>query len=87
MTRATHANIAAMTVGDTTPEAQAVQWEVQRSLSGEQRVLIALEMSLLVRELNRAGIRCEHPDWTEAEVQRELIRRTFLPGEVPAGLR
>jgi len=36
-------------------------------MSGEQRLLLAFEMSMSVRELNRAGIRHDHPDWTEAQ--------------------
>ena len=33
-----------MTITDTTPSAQAVHWQVQRAMTGEQRLLIALEM-------------------------------------------
>ena len=43
-------------------------------------------MSLFARELARAGIRQHHPDWTEAEVSRELLSLTFLPAPLPAGL-
>jgi Rv0078B-related antitoxin len=56
-------------------------------MSGEQRVLIALEMSLFARELARAGIREQHPDWSDTQVAYELIRRAFLPGTMPVRLR
>jgi hypothetical protein len=56
-------------------------------MTGEQRVVLALEMSLFARELARAGIRQEHPQWTETQIQRELWRLAFLPGPLPAKLR
>jgi hypothetical protein len=65
--------------------AQAIQLQILRGMSGEQRLLLALEMSLFAREL-RARIRQEHPEWTEAQVVRELLRLSFLPAEMPPGL-
>lgn len=56
-------------------------------MSGERRLLLALEMSLFARELAREGIRRDYPDWTEAQVARELLRLAFLPAPLPAGLR
>lgn len=75
-----------MFVSDTTPEAQAIQESIRCAMTGEQLLLLAWEMSLFARELARAGIRQDHPDWTEAEVSRELLRLTFLPALLPAGL-
>jgi len=72
---------------DSSPAAQAIQIEIQRAMSGEQRLLLALEMSLFARELSRAGIRSEHPEWSEAQVARELLRQAFLPLPLPARLR
>jgi Rv0078B-related antitoxin len=68
---------------DTTPAAQALQLKIQRSLGGEQRLLLALEMSLFARELGRANIRQQHPDWPEGRVVRELLRLAFLPAPLP----
>jgi hypothetical protein len=56
-------------------------------MTGEQRLLLAFEMSTFARELARAGIQREHPDWPEANVARELLRLAFLPEPLPAGLR
>jgi hypothetical protein len=56
-------------------------------MGGEQRLLMALEMSIFTRELAKQGIREQHPEWSNAEVAYELIRRAFSPGEVPARLR
>jgi len=52
-------------------------------MSGEQRLLLAFEMSMFARELNRERIRNEHPDWSEARVARELLRLAFLPTPLP----
>jgi len=56
-------------------------------MSGEQRLLLAFEMSLFARELAKEGIRSEHPEWSEARVARELLRLAFLPAPLPAPLR
>ncbi len=53
-------------------------------MSGEHRLLLALEMSDFARELAKAGIRREHPDWPEASVSRELLRLAFFPAPLPA---
>jgi hypothetical protein len=71
---------------DTSPAAQAVQLDIQRSMSGEQRLLLAYEMSMVGRELNRARLRDEHPEWTEAQIARELLRLAFFPQPLPPGL-
>jgi len=69
---------------DTSPAAQALQLEIQRRMSGEQRMLLAFEMSLFARELAKAGIRHEHPEWSEARVAREMLRLAFFPAPLPA---
>jgi len=56
-------------------------------MTEEQRLLLAIEMSLFARALAKAGIRQEHPDWTEAQVARELLRLAFLPQPLPEKLR
>jgi len=70
-------------ITDTSPAAQAVQLEIQRSMSGEQRLLLAYEMSMLARELSRERIRHEHPEWQEPQIVRELLRLAFLPHSLP----
>jgi hypothetical protein len=76
----------ALAIPDTTSKARVIQEQVLRNMTGEQRLLLAWDMSLFARELARAGIRQEHPDWTEAQVIRELLRLAFLPAPLPAGL-
>jgi hypothetical protein len=71
---------------DTSPAAQAVQLEIHRAMSGEQRMLLAFEMSLFARELAKEGIRREHPEWSQARVARELLRLAFFPAPLPPGI-
>jgi len=74
-------------VTDTTPVAQAIQVKVQRSLPGAQRLVIALEMSLVARELSLVRLRRQHPEWSDAELKRELLRYSFAANNLPPGLR
>ena len=56
-------------------------------MSGERKIILAYEMSMLARELNRARLRQEHPEWKEKEIVRELLRLAFFPKPLPAGLK
>jgi hypothetical protein len=69
---------------DTSPAAQVVQLEILRAMSGEQRLLLAFEMSLFARELAREGVRREHPEWPEALVTRDLLKLAFFPAPLPS---
>jgi hypothetical protein len=72
-----------MTVRDTSPEAEAMQVRVQQRMTGEQRLLLALDMSLFARKLAALRIRQDHPEWTDWEIKRELLRLAFLPQPLP----
>jgi len=74
-----------VSISDTTPNAKAVQLEIHRSMTGEQRLILAFEMCEFARELNRARLRREHPEWSEAQINREIIRLAFHPQPLPAG--
>jgi hypothetical protein len=65
---------------DTSPEAAAFQEAIYRKMSPERRVEIAWEMSLLAREFSLAGIRSEHPGFSENEVMHTYIREVLLSG-------
>jgi hypothetical protein len=73
-------------LSDTSPSAQAVQFQILRAMTEGQRLLLALDMSLFARELTRAGIRQDHPEWSETQIARELIRLAFLPDPLPVWL-
>ena len=76
-----------MALSDTTPEIEAMQIRIIRSMTAEERLLLALEMSLFSREIMKTGVRMDHPDWTEDEVRMEILRRAFLPAPLPAWIR
>ena|GEM_PF-1215951 len=84
---AARGNIFLVPLTDTSPSAQSVQLNIQQSMSGEQRLLLAFEMSVFARELTKARIQREHPEWHASQVFLELIRLAFLPASMPAHLR
>lgn len=72
--------------GDTTPEAAAIHSMVIEQMTVARRLALAFDMSELARSLARARLREQHPDWGEPDLDRELLRLAFLPGELPPGL-
>ena len=68
-------------LSDTSPEAAAIQDEIFRRMTPEQRVRLALEMSESMRNVALAGLRSRRPELNEAELSRELLRvmYDFLP--------
>jgi hypothetical protein len=76
-----------MAISDTTPEIEAIQIAIRQSLTVQQRLQIALDMSLFARELTKAGIRRDHPDWSERQIMMEVFRLAFLPDPLPAWVR
>jgi hypothetical protein len=79
-------NILFMALSDTSPEVEAMQSRIHERMTGEQRLLMALEMSYFAHELAKQGLRDTHPDWPEERVRREFLRSLFPPGTAPAGL-
>ena len=75
-----------MTIRDTSRDAEEVQLGIFRKMTGEQRLKLALEMSDFARNLSLSRIRAEHPEWSDWEVKRELLRLDFLPAPLPPGL-
>lgn len=49
--------------------------EVLRCMTPEQRLMKALELSEMSRELTRAGLRERFPDASEEEIQRLFLER------------
>jgi len=67
--------------------ASAMQDAVHRRLSGSQRLAIAIDMSLIARELAIAGLKHRHPDWSEETIRKELLRQQFPRDKIPPPLR
>lgn len=62
-----------------TPQAALDQQiEQYRRMSGEERLTIALDLYELSCEVSREGIRHQHPDCDEAEIDRLLRERLDL---------
>jgi hypothetical protein len=59
---------------DTSEAAHAIQLQLYRTAGPERRVEIAAELSEIIRELSRAGVRMRNPGLSEAEVTREVLR-------------
>jgi len=70
---------------DTSDEAARQQLEAQRRLGEAGRIRIAIDMSLTARALAAARLRRDHPEWSEADVTRQLLRYAFAPGNLPPG--
>jgi len=66
-----------MIARDTTPDAAAVQETAYRNAGPAGRLRIAMELSDLVRALAAAGVRKQHPEYTEAEVTEALIWQIY----------
>jgi hypothetical protein len=72
---------------DTSPEIAEMQIRIRRTMTPEQRLLVALDISHCCRELRKAGIRRDHPEWSERQIMIELFRLAFLPEPLPAWVR
>ncbi|MEW6302136.1 MAG: hypothetical protein AB1705_01610 [Verrucomicrobiota bacterium] len=53
------------------------QIEIYRKMSGAKRLQIAEDLYWTARKWKAAGVKAQHPDWTEEQVQDE-VRRIFL---------
>jgi len=60
---------------DTTIEAARKQFEILRKLSPQKRALISFEISDNVRENAIAGIKKLYPDFSDAQIKMEVLRR------------
>ncbi len=72
---------------DTTREADARQREVVRRLGGPSRLLLALDMSVAARAFTLARLRRRHPEYSERELNKALLRLAFAANDLPPPLR
>lgn len=75
-----------MSFSDTKPEIQAMQDRKILSMTGEQRLQMALELSRITHALAKQGIHDRHPDWPEEKVKREFLRSLLTSGAFPSEL-
>jgi hypothetical protein len=62
---------------DTDAQAHAVQLEIYRGMTPEQRSALGVSLSDAVRETARAGIRARHPAYTARDLDRALFRLLY----------
>ena len=72
---------------DTSVEADALQLEILRRMDGASRLRLALDMSLAARALALAGLRQRHPDYSERDLTRALLRLAFPSDALPPPLQ
>jgi len=53
------------------------QFNVMRKISGERRLQLTEELFWSARRMKAAGLRIQHPEWTEEQIISE-VRRIFL---------
>jgi hypothetical protein len=46
-----------------------------RRMTGQERFQIGLQLYDLARSIVRSGVRDQHPDWNDEQVEREVTRR------------
>ena len=68
---------------DTSQAALTLQVSIHRGLTGAQRLQVALDMSEWARELCLTRLRRRHPEWSDRDLKRELLRYAFLSGDGP----
>jgi hypothetical protein len=56
----------------TSPE----QFAAYRAMTGAQRLQVAEQLYWSARKMKLAGLRSQHPDWTEQQLEDE-VRRIF----------
>ena len=57
------------------PSANEVQAQIFRRMTPAERLECCYQWTELAYELARAGVRIQHPEWTPAQVEREVGRR------------
>jgi hypothetical protein len=53
------------------------QKRIYQSMTAEQKLEVSLRLYYSARELKAAGLRAQHPDWTEEQI-RDKVREIFL---------
>ena len=61
-------------LSDTHPQADAIQRDIIRRMTTEERLRLALEMSQSMRNVALAGLRSRRPDLDDKGLSRELLR-------------
>ena len=68
---------------DTSTEAGAIQRDIFRRMTTQQRLRLALEMSESMRNVTLAGLRSRRPELDADELWQELIRIMYRSATQP----
>jgi len=60
---------------DTSPDIRKIQIEINRKRTIEERFQLLDEMNRAMRERIVAGVRAQFPDWSDEQVNEEVVRR------------
>lgn len=58
-------------------QASPKQLEIMRAMTSEQRLILAGKLYWTARTIKLAGLRAQHPDWSQEQLEAET-RRLFL---------
>ena len=64
-------------------EGLRMQIEAYQRMTPQERLQICFRLSALARTLSRQGIRHQHPDWSDEQVEQEVLRRFRLGAGIP----
>ena len=59
------------------------QIEVYRRMTPQERLQICFQLYQLTRTVVRQGVKHQHPDWDEQQIQNEVLRRFRLGAGIP----
>jgi hypothetical protein len=63
---------------DTTSKAKARQLDIYRRMSGEERIMAAMKLSDVIRDIALAGLKNRHPNSSEEELRVLYYREIHL---------
>jgi hypothetical protein len=66
-----------MAARDTSSEAEELQFELHRQFTPANRLAMAIEMSEFARSLSRVGLRNRYPEFTESELDQEMLLQLY----------
>jgi hypothetical protein len=64
-------------ITDTTPSAQKRQHEIFKRMSGERKLLLAMEFSDQIRDIAMEGLRRRHPSASEEALKAIFIKEIY----------
>jgi hypothetical protein len=67
----------------TPDEGLRLQIEGYRRMTPQERLQVSYRLYQMACNLSRCGVRYQHPDWTELQVNQEVLRRLRLGAGIP----